>query len=152
MSKFLKNILNLDTDESKKLSDFMRENSIEFRSNIELNTLFKDYLDVFKMKDTYSIIAEKEITNNYYRFDINSRDFIVAYSKKNKLYEIVQDVKNRLGSDSDLTYYNQIYPNAREADSTKKDAVGCLRANIDKIDKYISECERLKLEVGTCID
>ena len=64
----------------------------------------------------------------------------------------MQDVKNRLGSDSDLTCYNQIYPNAREADSTKRAAVYGLRENIDKIDKYISECERLKLEVGTCID
>ena len=150
MIKFFKTIMN--TDESKKLSDFMRDNGIEFLSDIELNTLFKEYLDRFKLKDTYSNIAEKEITNIYKRFDINSRDFIIAYSKKNELYNIVQDVKNRLGSDSDLTYYNQIYPNAREADSTKRAAVYGLRENIDKIDKYISECERLKLEVGTCVD
>jgi len=72
----------MNTDESKKLSDFMRDNGIEFLSDIELNTLFKEYLDRFKLKDTYSNIAEKEITNIYKRFDINSRDFIVAYSKK----------------------------------------------------------------------
>lgn len=64
----------------------------------------------------------------------------------------MQNVKNILDSDSDLTYYNQIYRNALEADSTKRGAVDGLRENIDKIDKYISECERLKLEVGTCID
>ena len=80
MIKFFKTIMN--TDESKKLSDFMRDNGIEFLSDIELNTLFKEYLDRFKLKDTYSNIAEKEITNIYKRFDINSRDFIVAYSKK----------------------------------------------------------------------
>ena len=80
MIKFFKTIMN--TYKSKKLSDFMRGNGIEFLSDIELNTLFKEYLDRFKLKNTYSNIAEKEITNIYKRFDINSRDFIVAYSKK----------------------------------------------------------------------
>ena len=150
MFKFLKNILN--TDESKKLSDFMRDNSIEFRTNSELNNLFREYLNVLKLEDTYSSIVEKKFTNKYDRFNINARDFIVEYSKKNELYKIVQNVKNILDSDSDLTYYNQIYRNALEADSTKRGAVDGLRENIDKIDKYISECERLKLEVGTCID
>ena len=80
MIKFFKTIMN--TDESKKLSDFMRDNGIEFLSDIELNTLFKEYLDRFKLKDTYSNIAEKEITNIYKRFDINSRDFLLRTLKK----------------------------------------------------------------------
>lgn len=157
MFKFLKNILN--TDESKKLSDFMRDNSIEFRTNSELNNLFRKYLNVLKLEDTYSSIAEK-ITNKYDRFNINTRDFIVEYSKKNQLYKIVQNVKNILDSDSGQmangeiksTYYHKIYSHARETSSTQKGAVDALRENIDKIDKYVSECERLKLEVGTCID
>lgn len=157
MFKFLKNILN--TDESKKLSDFMRDNSIEFRDNSDLNTLFENYLEELGGKDDYLNIAEKKFTE-YDRFNINTRDFIVEYSKKNGLYKIVQNVKNILDSDSGQmangeiksTYYHKIYPYARETGSTQKGAVDDLRENIDKIDKYISECERLKLEVGTCID
>ena len=139
MLKFFRNILN--TYKSKKLSDFMRNNSIKFHDNSDLN------------------IAKEKFTN-YVKFNINARDFIVEYSKKDKLYKIVQNVKNILDSDSGQmangeiksTYYHKIYPYARETGSTQKGAVDALRENIDKIDKYVSECERLKLEVGTCID
>ena len=139
----------------------MKDNSIEFRDNTDLKVLFEDYLKELGEKDDYLNIAKEKFTNyEYGRFNINTRDFIVEYSKKNQLYEIAQKVKNILDSDSSQmangeiksTYYHKIYPHARETGSTQRGAVDSLRANIDKIDKYISECEILKLEVGTCID
>lgn len=148
MLKFFRNILN--TYKSKKLSNFIKDNSIDFSSRIELDTLFREYLEVLKLKDNYSSIAKK-FTNGD-KFNIYAKDFIVEYSQKNELYNIVQNVKTILDSDSDLTYYNKIYPHARETVSTQRSAVDSLRENINKIDQYVSECERLKLEVGTCID
>ena len=135
----------------------MRNNSIKFHDNSDLNILFEDYLKELGEKD---LNIAKERFTNYVKFNINARDFIVEYSKKDKLYKIVQNVKNILDSDSGQmangeiksTYYHKIYPYARETGSTQKGAVDALRENIDKIDKYVSECERLKLEVGTCID
>mgnify|MGYP000915819005 CR=1 FL=1 len=159
MLKFFRNILN--TYKSKKLSNFMKDNSIEFHDVNDLNILFEDYLKELGEKDDYLNIAKEKFRNYQYdRFNINARDFIVEYSKKNKLYKIVQNVKNILDSDSGQmangeiksTYYHKIYPHARETGSTQRGAVDGLRENIDKIDKYVSECERLKLEVGTCID
>ena len=159
MLKFLRSILN--TYKGKKLSNFMKDNSIEFRGDSDLNILFKDYLKELGEKDDYLNIAKEKFTNyKYDPYNIYAKDFITDYSKKNELYNIVKKIKKALDSDSGQmangeiksTYYYKIYPNARETGSTQRGAVDSLRENIDKIDKYVSECEKLKLEVGTCID
>lgn len=80
MFKFLKNILN--TDESKKLSDFMRDNSIEFRTNSELNNLFREYLNVLKLEDTYSSIVEKNSRINMIDLTLTQETLLLNTLKK----------------------------------------------------------------------
>ncbi|EGV35778.1 hypothetical protein [Neisseria weaveri] len=121
----------------------MEKAEINFRSDTDLNTLFRDYSEKF--------IGINSSNVN----DVNSKEFIEYYFVKNNTQ--ITNIKQQLKIDFDTmdcnntrsgTHYALVYPNAKESLATQAGNVKFLLDHLEKIEKYIAECKRLNLEIG----